>query len=64
MLMSGLGAIRPQKQNSILGYSITKPWVIELPRSLVDVVVYWNLSMHYWLKTCNYIAILNHLQHF
>lgn len=54
MLMSGLGAIRPQKQNRILGYSITRPWVIEWPRSLVDVVIYWNLSLHYWLKTCKY----------
>lgn len=53
MLMAGLGATRSQKQSQMLGYSITKPWLIELPRSLVDVVVYWNLSMHYWLKTCN-----------
>lgn len=38
-------------KNRGFGYSITKPWNIEAPRSLVDVVVYWNLSMHYWLKT-------------
>lgn len=41
-----------RKPNAYLGQIITKPWIIELPRSLVDVVVYWNLSMHYWLKTC------------
>lgn len=53
MLMAGLGTTR-QRQNRFLGYSITRPWIIELPRSLVDVVVSWNLSMHYWLKTCNF----------
>ncbi|XP_072935097.1 protein-serine O-palmitoleoyltransferase porcupine [Epargyreus clarus] len=30
---------------------ITKPFNIELPRSLVQVVVYWNIPMHQWLKT-------------
>lgn len=38
------------------GYSdlqITKPYYIELPRSLVQVVVYWNIPMHQWLK--NYV---------
>lgn len=53
-LLAGLVSVRNQKHDRILGYSITKPWAIELPRSLVDVVVYWNLSMHYWLKTCNF----------
>lgn len=54
MLLAGFESKRSSrsKHNQILGYSITKPWVIEMPRSLVDVVVYWNLSMHYWLKTC------------
>lgn len=32
---------------------ITKPQHIELPRSLVQVVVYWNMPMHQWLK--NYV---------
>lgn len=31
--------------------SVTKPHFIEIPRSLVQVVVYWNMPMHYWLKT-------------
>lgn len=53
MLMSGFTQTRSnKKEKSALGYSITRPWIIEFPRSLVNVVVYWNLSMHYWLKTC------------
>lgn len=51
--MAGLATTR-QRQNRLLGFSITRPWLIELPRSLVDVVVSWNLSMHYWLKTCKF----------
>lgn len=30
---------------------VTKPHLIEIPRSLVQVVVYWNMPMHHWLKT-------------
>ncbi|XP_058805464.1 protein-serine O-palmitoleoyltransferase porcupine [Phymastichus coffea] len=30
---------------------ITKPLEIEVPRSLVQVVVSWNIPMHNWLKT-------------
>ncbi|CAH8458016.1 unnamed protein product [Schistosoma turkestanicum] len=29
---------------------VTRPLFIEFPRSLVEVVIYWNLPMHYWLK--------------
>ena len=25
---------------------------IEFPKSLVEVVIYWNIPMHQWLKTC------------
>lgn len=32
---------------------VTKPLYIELPRSLVQVVIYWNIPMHQWLK--NYV---------
>ncbi|CAK1599537.1 unnamed protein product [Parnassius mnemosyne] len=32
---------------------VTKPVLIELPRSLVQVVIFWNIPMHQWLK--NYI---------
>ncbi|KAL6266459.1 hypothetical protein P5V15_003307 [Pogonomyrmex californicus] len=31
--------------------AIVKPLFIEFPRSLVQVVIYWNIPMHYWLKT-------------
>lgn len=31
---------------------VTNPWHVELPRSLVDVVIHWNIPMHTWLKTC------------
>lgn len=34
------------------GFLITNPRHIEWPRSLVNVVVVWNMSMHYWLRTC------------
>ncbi|XP_023951278.1 protein-serine O-palmitoleoyltransferase porcupine [Bicyclus anynana] len=30
---------------------VTRPMIIELPRSLVQVVIYWNMPMHQWLKT-------------
>lgn len=29
---------------------VTRPSYIEIPRSLVQVVVYWNIPMHQWLK--------------
>ncbi|XP_039745255.1 protein-serine O-palmitoleoyltransferase porcupine [Pararge aegeria] len=32
---------------------VTKPMLIELPRSLVQVVIFWNIPMHQWLK--NYV---------
>jgi len=33
--------------------TVTRPWNVELPRSLVEVVINWNLPMHAWLK--NYV---------
>lgn len=38
--------------------TVTKPWTVELPRSLVQVVVNWNIPMHNWLKTCRQLVIL------
>ncbi|XP_012252369.2 protein-serine O-palmitoleoyltransferase porcupine [Athalia rosae] len=35
---------------SSLASTVTKPWSIELPRSLVQVVIHWNIPMHTWLK--------------
>ena len=31
---------------------ITEPHNIEVPRSLAEVVVSWNIPMHKWLKKC------------
>ncbi|CAH8831977.1 unnamed protein product [Trichobilharzia szidati] len=31
-------------------FVVTRPWSIEFPRSLVEVVIHWNLPMHTWLK--------------
>ncbi|GAB6029143.1 hypothetical protein CHUAL_004920 [Chamberlinius hualienensis] len=30
---------------------VAQPYHVELPRSLVEVVIHWNLPMHNWLKT-------------
>ncbi|XP_077284124.1 protein-serine O-palmitoleoyltransferase por [Arctopsyche grandis] len=30
--------------------AVTDPYHIEIPRSLVQVVIYWNIPMHQWLK--------------
>ncbi|XP_071445124.1 protein-serine O-palmitoleoyltransferase porcupine [Hetaerina americana] len=31
--------------------TVARPQYIEMPRSLVQVVVFWNMPMHHWLKT-------------
>lgn len=38
--------------------TIVKPLYIEFPRSIVQVVIYWNIPMHYWLKTCMYKILI------
>jgi len=43
--------------------TVTSPLQIEFPRSLVEVVINWNVPMHTWLKTCNIFTILLHLNH-
>ena len=40
---------------------IVKPLYIEFPHSLVQVVIYWNIPMHYWLKTCKYKILIQRL---
>lgn len=49
MLSAGFGLTN----NCYSELQVTKPYFIELPRSLVQVVVFWNMPMHQWLK--NYI---------
>ena len=34
------------------GVPVTEPHNIEVPRSLSEVVVSWNIPMHKWLKRC------------
>jgi hypothetical protein len=31
---------------------VTEPHNIEVPRSLAEVVISWNIPMHKWLKQC------------
>jgi len=50
-IAAGLGAIAQASDDSVdWRMEITQPHKIELPRSLVQVVVSWNLPMHTWLK--------------
>jgi porcupine-like protein len=43
-----------QNKNSIDNSNkIARPYFIEIPRSLSDVVANWNIPMHKWLKKCN-----------
>lgn len=39
------------QSDSSWSVSVTDPFHIEIPRSLVQVVVFWNIPMHQWLKT-------------
>ncbi|KAH9528481.1 hypothetical protein DERF_002427 [Dermatophagoides farinae] len=41
---------------------VTKPLSIEWPRSLVDVVVAWNIPMHQWLKRYVFQVMKNNLK--
>ncbi|KFM71392.1 Protein-cysteine N-palmitoyltransferase porcupine, partial [Stegodyphus mimosarum] len=31
--------------------AVVSAFDIEVPRSLVEVVIWWNVPMHFWLKT-------------
>lgn len=35
-----------------MGHQVTKPIDIELPRSLIPVVISWNIPIHLFVKTC------------
>lgn len=49
LLVSGIDSnITPDA----FGYQVTKPLDIELPRSLIPVVISWNIPIHMWVKTC------------
>lgn len=49
LLVSG---IECRMTSSVFGYQVTKPFDIELPRSLISVVISWNIPIHVWVKTC------------
>lgn len=42
-----------QRTDPLFSFPVARPQFIEVPRSLVQVVVYWNIPMHNWLK--NYV---------
>jgi porcupine-like protein len=50
-IMSGFG----HHEDEPWSLSVARPQFIEIPRSLVQVVVYWNMPMHNWLKNCEYV---------
>lgn len=55
--MSGASAVAAGFGSSSVGQArwdvpVAEPQNIELPRSLVEVVVSWNIPMHKWLKKC------------
>lgn len=54
-VLSGIGTEVNQegKPKTIWRYDVARPQHIELPRSLVEVVVQWNIPMHLFLK--NYV---------
>lgn len=59
MVTGGFTSTPTQSLSSkFFGYEVTKPHKLELPRSLVQVVVNWNIPMHNWLKQCK-ITILD-----
>lgn len=49
LLVSG---IECKMTSDLLGHQVTKPLDIELPRSLIPVVISWNIPIHLWVKTC------------
>lgn len=53
LLVSGIDSnITPD----VFGYHVTKPLDIELPRSLIPVVISWNIPIHIWVKTCKRVS--------
>ncbi|XP_071527219.1 protein-serine O-palmitoleoyltransferase porcupine isoform X2 [Panulirus ornatus] len=43
---------------------VARPEFIEIPRSLVEVVINWNIPMHHWLKTYVFKTARSHLGNF
>lgn len=53
LLVSGIDC---KITSDLVGYQVTKPWDIEVPRSLIPVVISWNIPIHLWVKTCKFIV--------
>lgn len=53
VLLCGLGATNVA-DDVRWDIHVAKPFHVEMPRSLVEVVTNWNIPMHHWLKTCKY----------
>lgn len=49
-IMSGYGL----QEDLTWNLPVSRPHHIEIPRSLVQVVVYWSMPMHTFLKQCKY----------
>lgn len=49
LLVSGIDY---RVSSELLGYQVTKPLDIEFPRSLIPVVISWNIPIHLFVKTC------------
>lgn len=56
LLVSG---IECKISSEIFGFQVTKPSDIEFPRSLIPVVISWNIPIHLWVKTCKFIQQSN-----
>ncbi|XP_070490733.1 protein-serine O-palmitoleoyltransferase porcupine [Chironomus tepperi] len=46
-----ISGIDYRTSSDLFGYQVTRPLDIELPRSLVPVVISWNIPIHLWIKT-------------
>lgn len=51
LLVSGIDS---RLTSELLGFQVTRPFDIELPRSLIPVVISWNIPIHVWVKTCKF----------
>lgn len=51
LLVSGIDS---RMTSDLFGYQVTRPLDIELPRSLIPVVISWNIPIHIWVKTCEF----------
>ena len=56
LLVSGIDC---DMTSDVFGYQVTKPLDIELPRSLIPVVISWNIPIHLWIKTCKLLLQLH-----